>query len=370
LAGSAPLTMDSSVTSKKNPVNEKLRRIALSVTFYFNVLIAILKLVVYCETGSLSVLAALVDSVLDIASQLVLKYTDSSMQKRSSALYPAGASRLEPVGVLTCAALMGMASFAVLKLSVTTLVTGKGRIAIDAFSVPALWSMILIVIIKLGLWLLCRIAANPLKWKDRLALLRFRAKNKVESPPRSDTNYFVHDSYLEALSLDNWNDTLSNAVAGLALFLVLQNQHLWFMDPVGAILISIYIVHSWYVTGKEQIEQLTGKVAPKEFLEEMHEIAANFDERILEVDVIRAYHFGPKFLVEIEVVLPKDTLLLESHDLGMELQYEIEAKEEVERCFVHMDYQSRPYDEHVVSKVPELREKFKQELRVRSSHSV
>ena len=40
----------------------------------------------------------------------------------------------------------------------------------------------------------------------------------------------------------------------------------------------------------------------------------------------------------------------------MELQYEIEAREEVERCFVHIDYEAREYDEHVVSKVPEIRE--------------
>ena len=78
----------------------------------------------------------------------------------------------------------------------------------------------------------------------------------------------------------------------------------------------------------------------------------------LQVDVVRAYHFGPKFLVELEVVLPRDTLLYESHDMGMELQYEIESREEVERCFVHIDYESRPYDEHVVSKVPELRERY------------
>ena len=77
---------------------------------------------------------------------------------------------------------------------------------------------------------------------------------------------------------------------------------------------------------------------------------------------MRAYHFGPKFLVELEVVMPKETLLFESHDVGMELQYEIEGREEVERCFVHIDYQTRPYDEHVVSKVPELREKYRPRL--------
>ena len=97
------------------------------------------------------------------------------------------------------------------------------------------------------------------------------------------------------------------------------------------------------------------KSAPSELIEELLDLAEHFDERLL-VDTCRAYHFGPKFLVELEVVMPMDTLLKESHDLGMELQYEIEAREEVERCFVHIDYESRDYDEHVVSKVPELRE--------------
>jgi hypothetical protein len=55
--------------------------------------------------------------------------------------------------------------------------------------------------------------------------------------------------------------------------------------------------------------------------------------------------------------------------VGMELQYEIEAMEEVERCFVHIDYAARPYDEHVVSKVPALREKYRPK-RSRSTMSV
>jgi divalent metal cation (Fe/Co/Zn/Cd) transporter len=78
----------------------------------------------------------------------------------------------------------------------------------------------------------------------------------------------------------------------------------------------------------------------------------------MQVDTIRAYHFGPKFLVELEVVMPENTPLKTSHDAGMELQYEIEAQGEVERCFVHIDYETRDYDEHVVSKVPELREQL------------
>jgi divalent metal cation (Fe/Co/Zn/Cd) transporter len=166
------------------------------------------------------------------------------------------------------------------------------------------------------------------------------------------------DPTLEAVAQDHFNDILSNAVAAVALLLALRDPRLWYLDPVGAVLISLYIIYSWYQTGREQIEHLTGRSAPADFIDELKELAHNFDDR-MQVDTVRAYHFGPKFLVEIEVVMPKTTLLFESHDVGMELQYEIEGRQEVERCFVHIDYQSRPYDEHVVSKVPELREKYR-----------
>jgi divalent metal cation (Fe/Co/Zn/Cd) transporter len=175
---------------------------------------------------------------------------------------------------------------------------------------------------------------------------------------------------MEALSQDHYNDALSNGVAAFSLLFALYSPNLWWLDPVGAIVISLYIIYSWYHTGQEQIEQLTGKIAPTEFIAELLLLAEHFDERILMVDTCRAYHFGPKFLVELEVVMPKHTLLKESHDLGMELQYEIEAREEVERCFVHIDYESRDYDEHVVSKVPELREQLLRRRQYKSHMSV
>jgi cation diffusion facilitator family transporter len=250
---------------------------------------------------------------------------------------------------------MGMASFEVLKESLETLAYHTSQESLIS-SMSSFWSMLFVVLVKLVLLVLCERAAHE----------RIHGFGPPGAPRQSIA---LADPTLEALAQDHWNDALSNGVAAIALLCVLRAPSLWFLDPLGAILISIYIIHSWFSTGKEQIEQLTGKCAPQDFIEELHDIAANFDGR-MQVDVCRAYHFGPKFLVELEVVLPKDTLLFESHDLGMELQYCIESREEVERCFVHIDYESRPYDEHVVSKVPELREKYRPMARLSSHNSV
>lgn len=367
-----------------------MRTLALELSLYTNLFITLTKLVAYIETLSLSVLAALLDSVLDVVSQIVLNYTEkhSSLQ-RSSAFYPAGASRLEPIGVLTCAALMGMASFEVLKESSTTLIYRDNPFEDPNHhpNILSFWSMVAIVFVKLLLLSLCNHASNAKAITSTGSIgsssstcLTSELTASGDSMGISESNTIqkaaiaqLSDPTLEALAQDHWNDALSNAVAAIALLAALKSQSLWFLDPIGAILISFYIIWSWYHTGKEQIEQLTGKSAPNEFIDELLKIADGFDDRMM-VDVCRAYHFGPKFLVELEIVLPKDTLLQESHDLGMELQYEIEGREEVERCFVHIDYESRPYDEHVVSKVPELREKYRpgssKLLRHRSTVSV
>jgi len=219
----------------------------------------------------------------------------------------------------------------------------------DSQSLISVYGMVTIVVVKLALYVLCN-RANA--GKNAMVNINNNTSTAVKQFVK------VSDPTLEALALDHWNDALSNAVAAIALCCALASPDLWFLDPLGAIIISLYIIYSWYETGKEQIEQLTGKSAPDELIDELYDLASNFDRRMI-VDVVRAYHFGPKFLVELEVVLPKDTLLFESHDLGMELQYEIESRDEVERCFVHIDYEQRPYDEHVVSKVPELRAKYR-----------
>ncbi|KAL9190969.1 hypothetical protein ACHAXT_000675 [Thalassiosira profunda] len=339
-----------------------LRRLAVDLSLYINLFILATKAVAYAETLSLSVLAALVDSALDVVSQGILAYTERRSSKtRSSAHYPAGASRLEPLGVLSCAALMGFASFGVLKEAAEGLweglAGGNGGVLTDE-NWSSFWSMAGVVVVKLGLWALCQ----------RVGHVRVREASGHSSNGNGGAKYYV-DSLLEALAQDHWNDCLSNAVAAIALLCAFSNERLWILDPIGAIIISLYIIFSWYSTGREQIEQLTGKAAPRDFIDELYETANNFDPK-MEVDVVRAYHFGPKFLVELEVVLPRDTLLFESHDLGMELQYEIESREEVERCFVHIDYESRPYDEHVVSKVPELRERYRPYKQMNSAVSI
>ena len=255
--------------------HSNLRKFAIDVSLWINIAITVVKAIAYLETSSLSILAALVDSVLDVVSQFILAYTEHrSSKSRSSAHYPAGAARLEPVGVLSCAALMGFASLGVLKESLEKLYAGviKDESILGDEDWSSFWSMFSIVVVKLGLWWLCQKVGNV-----KAAEAAKNGDNVTEGAVTS--SYYV-DSTMEALAQDHWNDCLSNVVAAIALFCTLSNEHLWVLDPIGAIFISCYIIFSWYATGKEQIEQLTGKAAPRDFIDELYEMADNFDPKM------------------------------------------------------------------------------------------
>lgn len=67
---------------------------------------------------------------------------------------------------------------------------------------------------------------------------------------------------------------------------------------------------------------------------------------LMKSDIVRAYHFGNNYLVELEVILPETMCVREAHDISLALQNKVEELDNVERAFVHVDYLSRDYDEH------------------------
>lgn len=99
-----------------------------------------------------------------------------------------------------------------------------------------------------------------------------------------------------------------------------------------------------------QVQKVVGAAAPQEFVDSIAALCKEHDHRIVEVDCIRAYHFGSRFNVEVEIILPGAMSLVESHDLGLSLQDRIEGMDECERAFVHMDYRKRSGPEHKIER--------------------
>ncbi|CAH8532787.1 unnamed protein product [Schistosoma intercalatum] len=231
-------------------------------------------------------------------------------------------TRLEPLAVIVLSVFMGSISIQLVAESVQAIV----RMSQNNQEAPnvndlALGIMASVIVTKLILWIIC------FKFGGGMAI--------------------------DALKTDQRNDILSNAASilfsGLAGRLQ-QYENLKYLDPVGAILIGSYILYSWYQLGAEQIRNLAGHTANPRFIQKIAFVCLNYHPLIEQLDTIRAFHFGENFLVEVDIVLPKEMCLKEAHDIGEGLQKKLEKLETVERAFVHLDYEfsHRPESEHKI----------------------
>ena len=261
-----------------------------------------------------------VDSAVDLVSQAVLSLATSIMKKHSHD-YPVGRSRLEALSVLICAFIMIMASIEVIQFSVMDIVDGVGG-KLPVLDVgPALYSILgLGIVFKFVLYIYCR-----------------------------HVNVVARNDMVDALAEDHFNDVISNTAAVVTVAIAFNVRAAWWTDPAGAILISMVIIYRWLSIVLEQVKKIVGYTAPPEFILQVEDLATLHDAR-LSVDCTRAYHFGARYNVEMEIVLPGSMTVMESHDIALALQHKIEGLEEVERAFVHVDHQERDGLEHKVER--------------------
>lgn len=295
------------------------------LTFLANVLLLIAKTVAAVISGSISIISSLVDSVVDLASGIVIWATSTVMKRKNPYVYPQGRTRLEPVAIVVLSVIMSLASLQLIRESITKIISladGSGSIPnVDIATIVITASTI---VIKLILFLMCRRIDNP---------------------------------SIQALAQDHRNDVVSNSFALVFGYLGSQDMknrtgvgELVYIDPIGAILISIYIAVNWWRTGYDQTRLLTGHTAAPDFLKKLTWMCMNHHPEIRYIETLRAFHFGNNFLVEVDVILPAEMTLKESHDIAEPLQQKLEKLPEVERAFVHVDYEyeHRPTDEHKV----------------------
>ncbi|CAF1104603.1 unnamed protein product [Rotaria sp. Silwood1] len=132
--------------------------------------------------------------------------------------------------------------------------------------------------------------------------------------------YRINNPTISALAEDNRNDVASNIVALLC----------------GLI---------------AQIRHLTGITAEPLFLQRITHLVYNFrPDVVTKIDTVRAFHCGTKFFVEVDIGLPGSMPLAIAHEIGQQLQEQIEKLDDVERAFVHLDFEFThlPYSEHKI----------------------
>ncbi len=93
----------------------------------------------------------------------------------------------------------------------------------------------------------------------------------------------VRNPTVQALAVDHRNDVVSNFVT--LIFGLLGTYVYAVIDPIGAILLALYIIVNWVFVGYEHLQNLVGHTANRRFISMLTWMAANHHPRIETVDI-------------------------------------------------------------------------------------
>ncbi|KAL8928663.1 MAG: hypothetical protein Q9172_000801 [Xanthocarpia lactea] len=286
--------------------------VAIYINLAANAILLAGKIAVIVLTSSLSVLASLVDAALDFLSTAIVWTTTKLISQKDQYSYPVGRRRLEPIGVLVFSVIM-ITSFFQVALQCFNRLTNSTDHSIVKLGLPSISIMSTTVLIKGGCWLWCRLIKN---------------------------------SSVQALAQDAMTDVVFNLFS-IIFPIVGYYLHIWWLDALGGLLLSCYVIFNWSRTTTTHIKHLTGAAADPVDRNILLYLTMRFAKTIKQIQGIQAYHAGDKLNVEVDVVLDENMTLRDSHDLGESLQYVLESVPSVDRAFVHLDYASWNLPSHM-----------------------
>lgn len=293
--------------------------VAILVNFFINFILLIGKIIVCVLTNSLSVVASLVDSILDFLSTFIIYIANrlsTTKNWQSEHAYPIGRSRLEPLGILIFSVIIIISFFQVGQESFKRLFLSLGEHEVVKIGPDAIVIMTLTIVSKVCCWIWC-------------------SKSKSSS--------------VQALAQDAMTDIVFNIVS-LLMPTIGYFLKIWWLDPLGAFLLSIYVIATWSLTAFEHIDNLTGAVANHLDYKVILYLAYRFAESIKQITALKVYHAGDNLNVEIDVVFNIEDLNMsfkDYHDIAEALQYAIETLPLVERAYVHIDYMEGNFKGHL-----------------------
>ncbi|GAA5883662.1 hypothetical protein JCM16303_004752 [Sporobolomyces ruberrimus] len=294
---------------------EDSNRLACKIAIYgsliANCVLAVLQIYAAISSLSLSFFATASDAIFDPVANLVLNYCHRKAQRVDLVKFPAGGQKFESIGDITYSFAMGAVSVVLVAFSVQELARGDQHD--KTLHIPAAVVVGIAFLTKLALFLYC--------WPLR-----------------------KHNSQIGVLWEDHRNDLFVN---GFGLFTACAGAKIaWFIDPMGALIISFILIFVWGNTIKTHFTYLAGAAAPLEFQQLVIYKAMTFAEQIEAIDSCVVYHNGPRYVVEVDLVMHGDTPLRVAHDVSQALQDKLEELPSVDRAFVHVDHETSHSPEH------------------------
>jgi cation diffusion facilitator family transporter len=291
-------------------------QIAFYGSFAASIVLAGLQLYGAISSGSLSLFTTMADAIFDPMSNVMLILTNRAVKHVDPNRFPSGKARLETVGNIVFCFMMTSVSLILIAFSVKDLIDGNHG-ALKTFHYPSVIAVGAAFVTKLGLFLYC-----------------WALKDKY--------------SQINILWQDHRNDLFIN---GFGILTSVGGSKLkWWLDPFGAIVLSVWISRNWLSTAFSEFLLLVGVSAGVEIQQLITYVCLTHSPDIDGIDTVRVYHSGPRLIAEVDIVMNPSRSLRDTHDVAEELQMKLESLPDVERAYVHVDYETTHKPEHAYKK--------------------
>ncbi|KAL6863210.1 hypothetical protein ACO1O0_003454 [Amphichorda felina] len=289
-------------------------RIAVYGSLAANVVLSGLQLYAAISSGSLSLFTTMADAVFDPLSNLTLIFSNRAIKRVDARRFPAGKARLETVGNIVFCFLMTAVSFIIIAFAAQELAQAHGS---KELFLPSVIAVCVAFATKLSLFFYC-----------------WAIKDKY--------------SQVNILWQDHRNDLLIN---GFGILTSVGGSKLkWWIDPMGAIVLSVLISGIWLRTAFGEFMLLVGVASSVDTQQLITYVCLTHSDAIQGIDTVRVYHSGPRLIAEVDIVMDPAGTLMDTHDVAEALQFKLESLPDIERAYVHIDYETTHKPEHAVKK--------------------
>ena len=226
-------------TAKESLKENQLKvNIAIQGSFAANIVLAGLQIYASSTSGSLSLWTTMADAIFDPLSNVTLMVCNRAVRKVDARKFPSGKARIETAGNIVFCFIMNAVSWILIVLSGMELAEGLGpnaeREHTNAFHLPSVIAVAVAFCVKLALFLYC--------WALRHQY-----------------------SQIHILWEDHRNDLFVNGFGILTS--VAGSKIAWWIDPMGAIILSLLISGLWLKTAFSEFQLLIGVTADTQMLQ-------------------------------------------------------------------------------------------------------
>jgi ferrous-iron efflux pump FieF len=279
----------------------KLTRMATYASVSVAVTLIVIKLFGWWLTGSVSILASLLDSTLDVVASVLILFAVRVAQIPADSEHRFGLGKAEPLAALAQSVFIAGSAFYLLVYAADRLLNPQ--------AVEAVPTGITIMVISMVLTFML------------VVFQRYVVMKTQSTAIKSDSLHYISDIAANAL-----------VIAGL----VLTFWHIEWVDPLLAMIIALVIGGSALKLAKESANQLLDIELPNEIREQIQQVILTH-RGVEGFNDLRTYRSGPNTFIQFDLELDDRMPLIKAHRIAEEVTERIKEQIPGADVIVHQE---------------------------------